>query len=191
MPMLLMLFLFVLVMLAGSLVLLWAKIKLIAFAGTRFNSLLENFGSGNALKTTRFHSRSPLTEVEQDLFKRLVKALPDHFILSQVALSQVLYTSGADRKEEFGAMATMKQKVADFIVCNQRFDIVAVIELDDSTHDPRKDAVRDANLKEAGLKTVRWHVSRKPDAAMIRWDVLGIKDGPDGELVSRWAPRPS
>lgn len=189
-PLLSVLFIFGVLAVGGSLLLLYVKLKMMSFIGAQVDSLREHFSRG-AITSTRFSSKgSPLTEVEQDLFRRLVKALPEHYILSQVAFSQFLSTSGADEKERFRVMATMKQKVADFIVCSQRFDIVAVIELDDSSHDAAKDAKRDGNLKEAGLKTIRWHVSRMPDAAKIRWDVLGLKDGPEGEPISRWAPRP-
>ncbi|MDP3542020.1 MAG: DUF2726 domain-containing protein [Elusimicrobiota bacterium] len=183
---------FALIGVAGAVLVLYAKLKFLAFVGGRVESFRDRFLAGPE-RSARFHSKqSPLTEAEQELFRRLVKALPDHIVLSQVACSQFLYTEGGDRKENFGTMAMMKQKVADFMVCSQNFDIVAVIELDDSSHrDPAKDAKRDEMLKEAGLKTIRWHVSRKPDAAKIRWDVLGLKEGSDGEQVSRWAPRPT
>lgn len=183
---------FALIALAGSLLVLYAKLKFLEFVGALVDSIRERFALGG-VRLSRFHSKqSPLTGAEQEMFHRLIKALPDHIVLSQVAFSQFLYTDGGDKKENFATMAMMKQKVADFMVCSQSFDIVAVIELDDSSHrDPAKDAKRDEMLKEAGLKTIRWHVSNKPDADKIRWDVLGLKKGSDGEQVSRWAPRSS
>ena len=83
----------------------------------------------------------------------------------------------------------MKQKVADFLVLDQQFQILKIIELDDSSHDSKKekDAIRDRNAEEAGLETIRWHVSNLPDRTQIRWKVLGIKAEPDGQEVSRLA----
>lgn len=173
----------------------YAKLKLLGAIGARssfISDFLSDLLSGNSARRAKFYSKQTLmSDPEQELFRRLVKALPDHFVFAQVAFSQFLFTDGGDRKEKFGTMATMKQKVADFIICSHRFNMVAVIELDDASHDPAKDAKRDEVLREAGLKPLRWHVSKMPDAAKIRLDVLGLKSEPDGEEISRWAPRPS
>lgn len=156
-----------------------------------FVDILAKLVLGRGIRKPKFYSKNTLmSSPEQELFRRLIKALPDHYVLAQVAFSQFLYTDGGDGKDKFSTMATMKQKVADFVVCNRRFNMVAVIELDDASHDPEKDSKRDAALKEAGLKSVRWHVSRMPNTARIRWDVLGLRDAQDGEAISRWAPRP-
>lgn len=195
MPFFATLFLFVIAGIGISLLAIYVKMKMLgAVSGKNsiLSQLFRDLLSGPEARSAKFYAKqSFMSDPEQELFRRLVKALPDHFILAQVAFSQFLFTDGGDRKENFGTMATMKQKVADFVICNQRFDMVAVVELDDRSHDPAKDAQRDAVLKEAGLKPVRWHVSRMPDAAKIRLDVLGINSGPDGEEISRWAPRPS
>lgn len=194
MPALIMIFIMIVGAICVTLLVAYAKFKLLGAAGARasfIGDFLNALLSRRATRNAKFCSKQTLmSDSEQELFRRLIKALPDHFVFPQVAFSQFLYTAGGDQKENFGTMATVKQKVADFIVCSQRFQMVAVIELDDASHNPEKDAKRDAVLKEAGLKPVRWHVSNKPDTARIRWDVLGLKDGPEAETVSRWAPRP-
>ena len=65
------------------------------------------------------------------------------------------------------------QKIVDF-VAQQRSDgaIVAVIELDDRSHDGEKDARRDEMLKSAGYRIVRWNSRSKPDAHAIRETLL-------------------
>lgn len=196
MPVFTVLLMFAVAGVVGTLLVAYAKLKLLGTVSSRtgfIRDFLVDTLSGRESGNAKFYSKQTLmSDSEQELFRRLVKALPDHFVLAQVAFSQFLYTDGGERKENFGTMATMKQKVADFVICSQRFNMVAVIELDDASHrDLAKDAKRDEVLREAGLKPVRWHVSMMPDAAKIRWDVLGLKSGPDGEEISRWAPRPS
>lgn len=195
MPTLMMLLIGIVAAICVTLAAFYLKLKVLAAVGDRSGFLadvLSEILGGKKARGVTFKSQKTLmTDVEQEMFRRLVKALPDYYVFTQVAFSQFLYTDGGSRNEKFGTMATMKQKVADFVVCGPRFDMVAVIELDDSSHDRQKDAKRDAVLREAGLKPVRWHVSRMPDAAQIRWDVLGLKDGPETEQISRWAPRPT
>ncbi len=121
----------------------------------------------------KFRAKRPLSAPEQILFGRLKAALPDHVILSQVSFSQFLFTKGGDRKQNFARFAEARQKVADFLVCDPSFRIVRVIELDDRSHRQEKDERRDAILKEAGLKVVRWKISNIPNAETIRRDILG------------------
>ena len=125
--------------------------------------------------SSKFYARRPLTEPEQALFWKLRNALPDHAILPQVAFSRFVYTKGATKKENFRYMATAKQKVADFLICDKTFFIIAVIELDDSSHNTTKDAARDAILKEAGLRVLRWKVNTIPTENEIR-SILAAKN---------------
>lgn len=123
---------------------------------------------------SKFKLKSPLLGVRaQELYRLLVQALPDHVILAEVAFSQMIKVSGGTDREDFRKSLTARQKVADFVVCDKSFSVVAVIELDDSTHSAAKDAKRDEIIREAGSKTIRWHVSRLPRADDIRRQVLG------------------
>jgi len=122
----------------------------------------------NLKNTSGFFSKKPLSEPEQILYWQLLKALPDHVVLAQVSFSRFLYTKKGTRNENFSRLATARQKVADFVVCNRSFYILAVIELDDSTHDKEKDDTRDAILQEAGLKTIRWKTTKLPTTEEIQ-----------------------
>ena len=119
-----------------------------------------------------FYAVAPLTASEQAMYRRLVVALPDHIILAEVAFSQFL------KHDNYGKYGTMRQKVADFLVCDSTFKILSIIELDDPSHDRKKDAddERDARSASAGLRTIRWHVSKMPDSAEIRSRVLTAPD---------------
>ena len=66
------------------------------------------------------------------------------------------------------------RKRMDYVVCTREgAHLIAVVELDDRTHDPQKDANRDAMLASAGIRTVRFPSHPRPSAMEIRAEVLG------------------
>ena len=106
-----------------------------------------------------FESRSPLTDSELALYRRLRKLLPDHIILAQVGLSRILRVqAGHDFRAWFGRIDRM---TIDFLVCRSDATIVAAIELEDAPHGPAERAVADAMktraLESAGIRLVRLH----------------------------------
>lgn len=107
----------------------------------------------------RLYAKLPLTKREQPLYFQLTRVLGDEYVvLAQVAFSQFLGAKGGTTQQNNQLRARVRQKVADFMVCRRDFSIVAVIELDDSTHDAKqeKDAERDRYLRQAGIKVIRW-----------------------------------
>ncbi|MDF0605381.1 DUF2726 domain-containing protein [Neisseriaceae bacterium TC5R-5] len=99
-----------------------------------------------------------LTARETECFKRLSQSLsPDFYVFPQVAFSQILEAHGGTREQNLWLFRTMSQKVADFVVCKQDMTIVAVIELDDRSHDDKKDAdkARDQVIRQIGLLPLR------------------------------------
>jgi len=117
-----------------------------------------------------FFSKKPLSDPEQVLYHRLVKALPECIVLAQVPLSRLLgVTKGANRVAWHNRIS---QKSVDFVVCLKDLTVVAVVELDDATHDRavRKtaDATKNKALASAGVNIVRWNVTSLPDETSIR-----------------------
>lgn len=107
----------------------------------------------------RLYAKLPLTKREQPLYFQLTRVLGDEYVvLAQVAFSQFLGAKGGTTQQNNQLRARVRHKVADFMVCRRDFSIVAVIELDDSTHDAKqeKDAERDRYLRQAGIKVIRW-----------------------------------
>lgn len=119
----------------------------------------------------KFKAKTLLTANELEFVARLEAAVPELRICPQVAMGAILDPAVArsDAKAFYRARGMFAQKIVDF-VAQDRADgrIVAVIELDDRTHDGEKDARRDAMLKSAGYRVVRWSSKSKPDAAAIR-----------------------
>lgn len=117
-----------------------------------------------------FYAKKPLSNPEQVLYFRLVKALPDHIVLAQVALSRML---GVNKGNNYGTWFNRINRMsADFVVCSKDSTIVAVIELDDASHKRATreiaDAKKDKALASAGIRIIRWKVSSMPDEADIK-----------------------
>ncbi|WP_444765073.1 DUF2726 domain-containing protein [Roseateles sp.] len=109
-----------------------------------------------------------LTDREQPMFYRLMQAFPDDVVLCQVAFSSLLTA------KDQATRSTFNRKVADFVIATKAFEVLAVLELDDSSHRGREaqDNKRDALLERAGYR------------------VLRFKNVPDVDAVQR-AVRPS
>ncbi|MDO4222454.1 MAG: DUF2726 domain-containing protein [Acinetobacter sp.] len=110
-----------------------------------------------------------LTEHEQKMFTLLQTALPQHIILAQVAFSAFMTADG------FASRSVFNRKMADFVILNQQFDVIAIIELDDASHIGREhiDAERDALIRQAGYAILRY--AQLPDVRQIRDDVKRLK----------------
>lgn len=112
--------------------------------------------------TGDLRARRPLTDREQAMYFRLTTTFPDRVVLAQVAFSALLETR--DRPTR----STFDRKVADFVLCSKDFTPIAVIELDDASHQGRAsaDSTRDAMLAKAGYRVARF--KNVPDAAELR-----------------------
>lgn len=113
--------------------------------------------------------RSILSEREKIMFFLLQNHLPDHIILTQVSFNALMTTQG------FHTRSLFNRKMADFVVVNQEFKVICVIELDDASHNGREhiDAERDAMMKEAGYPTLRYR--QIPDPKQLRYDFKTLK----------------
>lgn len=117
-----------------------------------------------------FYAKKPLSQPEQVLYFRLIQALPEHIILAQVQLSRLL---GVKKGNNYQAWSNRINRMsADFVVCNKDSSIVAVIELDDATHQREDrqtaDAKKDKALASAGVRIVRWQAKSIPSIAAIQ-----------------------
>jgi very-short-patch-repair endonuclease len=102
-----------------------------------------------------------LTDNETEFYYRLQRALPHYHVLTQVSFAAFLTSAQAHR-------GFYSQKIADFVVCEpQTMKVLAIVELDDRTHNAAKDAKRDKMLSSAGYRTIRFHSKRKPSETEI------------------------
>lgn len=122
----------------------------------------------------KYRARALMTDNELEFFFRLSKALPHHLVFPQVSLQALVEAASSDKKTAHADRLRIAQQRADYVVCNPAGAVIVVVELDDRTHEAKRDAVRDARLKQAGIRTVRYQSKAKPSLAAIQQDILGL-----------------
>lgn len=117
-----------------------------------------------------FYVKKTLTQPEQVLYHRLVAAVPDYIVLSQVQLSRVLGVKKGFNFHEWNNR--ISQMSLDFLACRKDSTVVAAIELDDNTHRRESridtDKRKERALSAAGVALIRWQVGAMPDEGIIR-----------------------
>lgn len=121
-----------------------------------------------------FYAKKPLSQPEQILYFRLIEALPDYIILAQVQLSRLLGVKKGHNHQSWSNR--INRMSADFVVCNKDSSIVAVIELDDATHQKpdrqAADAKKNKALASAEIKVIRWQAKAMPEGSAIKATLL-------------------
>jgi Protein of unknown function (DUF2726) len=112
-----------------------------------------------------------LTERELSLYQSLLNLYPDHKLFIQVALSQLIDVD-RNHPERESIRARYKQLVADFVLCRADLSVVAVIELDDRSHEApirqAADGRKNKVLADAGIRLVRIPAGRLPSPGDLR-----------------------
>ncbi len=129
-----------------------------------------------------FQKRKLITATETVLFERLRQALPDHYIFTQVQLSQlVAIKKGHSFKMWFSRISQMS---VDFVIADEFLNTIAAVELDDKSHysdeDRHKaDAKKDKVLTAAGIRVVRWRCEIMPSVEQIALTFPECKRAPE------------
>lgn len=128
-------------------------------------AMLAVRGNAKSRAPLRLHRKPVMTAREQQMYHLLQTALPECTVLAQVAFSALVTAKGWANRNRFD------RKVADFVLCSQQLHVIAVIELDDSSHNgrERQDRERDAMLRLAGYVTLRY--ANFPTQQALRADV--------------------
>lgn len=151
-------------------ILLLAIVALAVLIAAARRGFFSKGSGGQASERWPVFPKKPLTPVEQQLYQRLVRAFPDHVVLAQVSCSQLV---GVKKGENFSAIWNRYNRLtADFVLCSKDFRTLAVIELDDRSHDApaRQDADRRKALlfESAGIPLYRFNVNPLPDERELR-----------------------
>jgi very-short-patch-repair endonuclease len=153
---------------APSIALLIAAVLILAFLGV-LAAKLKPRGGLFAKPWPLEAKRQLLTERERALYQHLVQSLPNHIVLAQVQLLQVLNFQRGRRTQAIANRII--QLSLDFLILNPDTSIVAAVELDDATHtrEARRqaDARKDHALKSAGVPLIRWNAKNLPDRVAI------------------------
>ena len=135
-----------------------------------------------------YFAKRLMTPPEQAFYQRLVRALPEHLVMAQVQASRVLGVQKGYGHAEWNNRVSRLSY--DFVVCAKSTAVIAVIELDDSTHErvQRREADRRKAraTAAAGIPLHRFNVRNPPSEETIRATVLPappseIDESPSGE----------
>ena len=142
------------------------------FAIVAFKAAAKGKDAGKASTRLPAQRKAPLTDREQAMFNRLTSTFPSYVILAQVSFSALL--SSKDRVVRNG----FDKKVADFVICTKAFIVVAIVELDDSSHKGREeaDAQRAQILTNAGYQLKRY--AQIPDERQLIADFAPVLSKP-------------
>ncbi len=114
--------------------------------------------------------RSLLGEREQVLFHRLIQAMPDHQVMAQVRLADIVGVKKCDDWQSW--FNKISRKSVDFVICDKAFVVLTCIELDGKTHElearQKADNTKDEALSAAGIPVVRIHADKLPATDDIR-----------------------
>jgi hypothetical protein len=118
----------------------------------------------NLREETSYKSRKLLSTVEQTMYRRLAKLLPDRIILAQVGMTRCVTIKGPTFNTLYGERV-------DFVICNKAMQIIAIVELqDDRELSPRRKKIEE--LKEhafemASIQVLRWPANPLPSEAYM------------------------
>lgn len=148
------------------------------FVGLVVIAFIAVFMLGSGKKTNSYSvyckAKNLLTNNEKEFFNRILKAVPEYYIFPQVSLGALLQVD-TDKTKMAGAHNKFNKKIADYVVVDSNFNVVVIIELDDRTHDPEQDKIRDAITATANYRTIRYESKSKPTVEKIRSDILNKK----------------
>lgn len=117
------------------------------------------------------YAKRLLGEREQVFYWRLAAAFPNHVVLAQVSLSQLLGVEKHTSNRQ-AISNRYRQLTADYVICKRSFEPIGVIELDGLSHDhPRRQSADERKataLESAGVPLIRINVTAIPDEAELK-----------------------
>lgn len=139
-----------------------------------FVFLTAAFRSKIPRRVAKYLPAKIMTENEKEFFGRLTRALPDLHVFPQVSMA-ALIKPVQSFKDNKTAYWSINQKRVDFAIYTKQIDLVCIVELDDATHNPGRDAERDAKTVSAGIKTIRWQSKTKPNESEIQRQISAFQ----------------
>jgi len=136
--------------------------------------LYRLLGSRKRYSTKHYQCIPLLTEREQDFFWRLKEAVRDDLVIApQVVFGAFIKVKATALTDKNHARHVVAHNRCDFLLCDKKLKPVALVEVDDSTHNNAKarskDRRRDELMKAVGVSVVRYRAMPAP--AQIRKDL--------------------
>ena len=116
----------------------------------------------------RYRRQLVMTANEREFYGRLVAACPDCQIWPQVSILALVRPDAKTGTRAFWlAFRAISNTRVDWVIA-LNMEVLAIVELDDRSHDPRKDARRDQVLTSCGYRVIRFASHRRPTPQQIR-----------------------
>lgn len=115
---------------------------------------IDDIEEKKSIREVKVLPKELLSQYERIMHKMLREALPDNYIIQcQVSFNAFLKCS------DIGLRNTFNRKNCDYLIVNEYFLPICVVELDDKSHKYtiKKDIERDELLKQAHITTVRFN----------------------------------
>lgn len=149
---------------------------IVILLGGALGILFQRTAKLRASEKAQFKAKHLLTSNELEFIRRLESALPEYRVCPQVAMGALLdpnLSKKEDPKTFYRLRGMFSQKIVDFVIQDRATgQVIAIVELDDRTHESDKDAKRDRMLIDAGYAVIRWPSKNKPSVELIREQVL-------------------
>lgn len=159
---------------------MWILFLVLIVLGVFFFIAISNGVKSSGTPNNSFKQKLFLTNNEMEFLGRLERAVPEFRFHAQVAMG-ALVDPKINRKDNGKLYMSLRgkfsQKIVDFVAQEKETGkIIAIIELDDITHNTQKDDSRDSITKQAGYKTIRWQSKKKPTIEEIRMELMKVKN---------------
>ena len=115
---------------------------------------IDELEENDKVKEVKVLPKELLSQYERIMHQMLLEALPDNYIIQcQVSFNAFLKCS------DIGLRNTFNRKNCDYLIVNEYFLPICVVELDDRSHKytSKKDIERDELLKQAHITTIRFN----------------------------------
>lgn len=117
-----------------------------------------------------YQKKTLLNEKEQVLFHRLIEAMPNYYVFTQVRLADIV---GIKKCENWQAWFNkVSRKSVDFVICDKSSAVLACIELDGKTHEQqdrqKADDSKDEALQAAGIPILRIKANKIPSTELLK-----------------------
>jgi very-short-patch-repair endonuclease len=108
-------------------------------------------------QTPKVRAKPLLTDRERAARTIIERVLPHTRVHVQVAMGALLQTErGYNRRETLRTRNRFSQKIVDFVIEDRASGaILALVELDDRSHNALRDRIRDTMTAAAGYRTIR------------------------------------
>lgn len=138
-------------------------------------SYMDGYDDISKFKDVTYKPCLLMSPTETRFYQLLHQAVPGYHIFPQVAINALVDIESNNKDHFRQVLRAFNTFRADFVICDSSLKVLAIVELDDKSHDNRrdKDQKRDYVTTRAGYRTVRFDCRNWPAVERIKAAILG------------------